>query len=116
MVADDRRGRLLGLVLPLGLGAHLDADAVGLEELGHLGVVLQVRAGGITPGVAAAAVLLAEEAGEGRAVFGREAPFLPYAPVPVLGQGLGHLDPEPVQQEVLLVAVLGEEPGRLLGT
>ena len=64
VVADDGRGRLLGLVLEAGLLADLDADAVGAEQLGHLRVVLEVGARGVAPRVAAAAVLLAEQPGE----------------------------------------------------
>ena len=64
VVADQRRGRLLGLVLEPGLLGDLDAEAVGAEQLGHGHVVLEVRAGRVAPGVATAAVLLAEQAGE----------------------------------------------------
>src|SRR4051812_23067045 len=60
VVADDRGGGLLGLELEAGVLADLDADALGLEQLRHRLVVLEVRAGGIAPRVAAAAVLLAE--------------------------------------------------------
>jgi hypothetical protein len=82
---------------------HLDADAVGVEQLGHRGVVLEVGAGRVAPRVAAAAVLLAEQAGERRAVLVGEAPLLADAVVPQLGERLGHLDAEAVQQQVLLV-------------
>src|SRR5207248_11680631 len=87
VVADYGRGRLLGLVLPFGLFADGHADAIRLQELGDLGVVLEVGAGGIAPRVPSAAVLLAEQAGERGPVLGREAPLLADAVVPVLGQG-----------------------------
>src|SRR4051794_17543838 len=48
MVADEGGGRLLGLVLPARLLAHVDAEPVGAEQPGDRGVVLQVRAGGVT--------------------------------------------------------------------
>ena len=49
VVADDRRGGLLGLVLEAGLLADLDAEPVGAEQLGDAEVVLQVRARGVAP-------------------------------------------------------------------
>lgn len=61
VVADDRRGRLLGLVLPPGFLAHVDADAARLENAGDRRVVLQVGARGVSPAVATTAVLLAEQ-------------------------------------------------------
>ncbi len=74
VVADDGGGGLLGLVLPAGLLAHLDAEAVGAEQAGDGGVVLQVGAGRVAPRVAAAAVLLAEETAQGRARPRRRSP------------------------------------------
>jgi hypothetical protein len=65
VVADEGRGGLLGLVLEPGVLVDLDADALGVEQLGHRLVVLEVRAGRVAPRVAAAAVLLAEQAGHG---------------------------------------------------
>src|SRR4051795_12637011 len=65
MVADDRRGGLFRLVLEPRLLVHLDADATGVEQLGDLLVVLEVGAGGIAPGVAAAPILLVEQPGQG---------------------------------------------------
>src|SRR4051794_20034384 len=114
VVTDDGRGRLLGLVLPGGILGAAHADAVGVEQLGHLGVVLEVRTGRVAPGVAAAPELLAEQAQQARTVLAAEAPFGPDAGVPVLGQRLGQLHPEAVQEEVVLVAVLGEQPGGCL--
>ena len=78
---------------------------------GDGGVVLEVGAGRVAPRVAAAAVLLAEQAAERRAVLVGEAPLLADAVVPLLGQRLGHLDAEAVQQQVLLVLVVGEQLG-----
>ena len=98
-------GGLLGFELEAF--AHLHADAARLEELDHLGVVLEVGAGRVAPRVAPAPVLLAEEPGQGGAVLVGEAELLADPAVPVLGQGLGHLDPEPVQEEVVPVLVLG---------
>ena len=114
VVADDGRRGLLGLVLPARLLAHVDAEPVGAEQAGHGGVVLQIGARRIAPRVAPAAVLLAEQAADGRAVLGGEAPLLADAVVPVLGQRLGHLHAEAVQHQVVLVAVLGEQGGRRL--
>ena len=108
------RGGLLGLVLEAGLLADLEAEAGAVEELPGLLVVLQVRAGRVAARVAAAAVLLAEQAVEVGAVLVGEAPLLADAVVPELGQGLGHLDAEAVEQQVVLVAVGGEELGGAL--
>ena len=77
--------------------AHLDADAVGAEELDHLGVVLEVGAGRVAPRVAATPVLLAEQAGQGGPVLVGEAPLLADPAVPVLGQRLGHLHAQAVR-------------------
>src|SRR5579875_1903034 len=67
VVADDGVGRLFGDELePV---AHAHPDAVATEQLDHLGVVLQVRAGGVAPAVAAAAVLLAEQPCQGGPVL-----------------------------------------------
>src|SRR5581483_7441785 len=71
----------------------------------------EVGAGGVAPGVPGAAVLLFEQAAEGGAVLVGEAPLLPDPVVPVLGQGLGHLHGEAVEEEVVLVPVGGEEFG-----
>ena len=67
-----------------------------LEQLVELRLVLEVGARGVAPRVARAAVLLAEQAGERRAVLVGEAPLLADAAVPQLGERLGHLDREPV--------------------
>ena len=80
-----------------------------LEQLVELHLVVEVGARGVAPRVARAAVLLAEETGERRAVFVGETPLLADPPVPQLGERLGHLHREPVAQQVLRVAVLGEE-------
>src|SRR4029077_12741881 len=82
VVADDGRRGLLGLVLPARLLADVDAEPVGAEQAGHGGVVLQIGAPRIAPRVAPAAVLLAEQAADGRAVLGGEAPLLADAMVP----------------------------------
>ena len=72
------------------------ADAVELEQLVELRLVLEVGARRVAPRVARPAVLLAEQAGERRAVLVGEAPLLADAAVPELGERLGHLDREPV--------------------
>src|ERR1700729_4364630 len=114
-MADDGGGGLLRVELPRRLLADRYPDAVGAQELGALGVVLQVGTGRVTPGVTATPVLLAEQAAERRAVLADEAPFFPNAAMPVFGQGFGHLDAQAVQVEVVLVAVLGKKTGRLVG-
>ena len=68
-----------------------------LEQLVELRLVVEVGAGGVAPRVARAAVLLAEQAGERRAVLVGEAPLLADAAVPQLGERLGHLDREAVR-------------------
>src|SRR5215831_4262572 len=45
VVADDGGGRLLGMELPRGFLADLHPEAVGADQFGALGVVLEVRAG-----------------------------------------------------------------------
>ena len=82
---------------------------VELEQLVELGLVLEVGARRVAPRVARAAVLLAEQARERRAVLVGEAPLLADAAVPELGERLGHLDREAVAEEVVLVAVGGEQ-------
>src|SRR6187399_3257408 len=114
VVADDRRRGLLGLVLPAGLLAHLDAEALGAEQAGHGGVVLEVRTGRVAGGVAPTAVLLAEQPADARAVLVDEAPLGADPLVPVLGERFGHLDAESMQQQVALVLVGREQAGRLL--
>src|SRR5436190_9742552 len=111
VMQDDRRSRLLGLVLEAGLLRALEPDAFAIEQREHLGVVLEVGTRRIAPRVPATAVLLAEQAGERGAVLVGEPPLLADAPMPVLGEGLGHLDTEAVQVQVLLVSVVGEQLG-----
>ena len=69
VVADERAGRLLGLVLVAGLLGALEADARAVEQVEDRDVVLEVRACRVAAGVAAAAVLLPEEATQARAVL-----------------------------------------------
>ena len=80
-----------------------------LEQLDELRLVLELGARGVAPGVARPAVLLPEQAGERRAVLVGEAPLLADAAVPELGQRFGHLDREPVQEQVVLVLVGREQ-------
>ena len=79
-------------------------------------MALSSRSGhaGIAPRVAAAAVLLAEQPAERRAVLVDEAPLGADPVVPHLGQRLGHLDADAVQHQVVLVLVRGEQLGRRL--
>ena len=74
-MADDRRGGLLGVVLPAGVLVALDADRFGAEELAEDGVGLQVGAGRVAEAVATAAILLAKQAGEGAPVGGLAGPM-----------------------------------------
>ena len=74
----------------------LHADAVELEQVVELGLVVEVGTRRVAPRVAGTAVLLAEQSGERGAVLVGEAPFLTDAAVPELGEGLGHLDRQPV--------------------
>src|SRR5262245_9806337 len=67
-VGDDDRRRAL-LRHQVELLCEGDADALDVEELRHLRLVLEVGARRVAPRVARAAVLLAEEAGERRAVL-----------------------------------------------
>ena len=83
-----------------------------VEQVEDRDVVLEVGARGVAAGVATAAVLLPEEAAEARAVLVDEAPLGADALVPQLGERLGHLHAEPVQVQVLLVPIVGEELGR----
>ena len=89
------------------VSAH--ADAVDLEQFGELRLLLEVGAGGVAPRVPRPAVLLAEQAGERRAVLVGEAPLFADAAVPELGERLGHLDRQAVQQQVVLVLVRREQ-------
>src|SRR5262245_31043794 len=104
---DDRRGALLGDEVELLGERH--ADVLDVEELRHLGLVLEVGARRVAPRVARPAVLLTEEAGERRAVLVGEAPLLTDAAVPELGERLRHLDRQPVQEQVVLVLVRREQ-------
>src|SRR5579875_4112933 len=78
VVAHQRHGGLLGVELePF---AHLDTDPVASEQFDGFGVVVEVGAGRVAPGVAAPAVLLAEQARQARPVLLGEAPLLADAP------------------------------------
>src|ERR1035441_8637393 len=82
VVADDGGGGLLGVKLPRRLLAALPADALGPDQPGTNGVVLQVRAGRVAPGVPASPVLLTEEPLHAGPVVGGVTPLVAYAPVP----------------------------------
>src|SRR5947209_5042338 len=97
VMADDCRGGLFGLVLPAGVLIDLDTEAIGAEQLGRFGVVFQVRAGGIAPGVPATPVLLTEQTGEGGAVFVGKAELFADPAMPIFRQRLGHLNAHTVQ-------------------
>src|SRR3954454_18094310 len=110
MSRDDRVGGLLGDQLELLGQGH--ADAFGLEDLDDLGAVLKVRAGRVTEGVAAGAVADLEHPVEFRGVLAAEPELGPDPGVPVLREGLGELDGQAVQLEVVPVGVLLEQRGR----
>src|SRR6266511_5714365 len=80
---DDRRGALLGHEVEL-LGEG-DADALDVEQVRHLRLVLEVGARRVPPRVARPPVLLAEQPRQRRAVLVGEPPLLPDAAVPQLG-------------------------------
>src|SRR3990172_13444146 len=61
VVADDGRGGLLGLVLPAGLLTDGDADPIGVEQVGHPGVVLEIGTCRVSPRVSSPPPLLAEQ-------------------------------------------------------
>ncbi len=84
---------------------------LGADQPRTAGVVLEVRARRVAPGVAAAPVLLAEQPVQARPVLAGKAPLLADAPVPVLGQSLGHLDRKPVQVQVIAIAVARQTAG-----
>jgi hypothetical protein len=111
VVADDGGGGLLGLVLPSPVSSltSMPMRPASSRSRPPMVVVLEVRAGRVAPRVAAAAVLLAEQAGEDGPVLVGEAPLLADAAVPVLGEGLGHLHADAVQHQVVLVLVGGEQ-------
>lgn len=58
VLADDRRGGVFGLVLPISVLADLDAEPLGAEQSGNGGVVLEVGARRVAPRLASAAVVL----------------------------------------------------------
>src|SRR4029078_4226979 len=74
--------RLLGYQVEF-LGDR-DADAVDLEQLRDLHLVVEIGAGGIAPRVARPSILLAEQPRQRRAVLVGEAPLLANAAVPIL--------------------------------
>src|SRR3546814_16080070 len=85
----DRRRALFRMELVLV--AELHPDLAGIEEAEKLVLVLQVRAGGIAEGVAAAAVALLEHLLHVAIVLGGEAELGAAPLVHVFGHGLGHL-------------------------
>ena len=86
----------------------------GVQQLEQLGLLLEVGAGRVAEGVARAPVALVEQVLHVGGVVAGDAQLLADPLVPVLGQGLGHLDRDPVQLQVLAVAVVGEQLGRRL--
>src|ERR1035441_5637557 len=84
VMADDGCRCLLRVELePL---ADLDPDAIGTEQINHLGVVLQVGTCRVAPRISAAAVFLAEQSGQGGSVFVGVSQFLPDPMMPVFSQ------------------------------
>src|SRR6202035_2716029 len=112
VVADNGVGGLLGVQLESL--ADGDPDAGAPQQLHHLGVVVEVRAGRVAPRVAPAPVGLAEEAGQRRPVLVAKPEFLADPAVPVLRGRFGHLDAEAVQAQVAEVLVVGKETCGLL--
>src|SRR5438270_856712 len=106
VVDDDGGGRLLGIELVFL--AEADADLLGMQQLQQLLLVGEVRAGRVAEGIAAAAIALRQHLVVVARLFGGEAQFAADALVRVFGEGLGHLDREAVQIEVILIAVVGE--------
>lgn len=100
--------------MELELLGEVDADALGLEEVGDLGAVLQVGAGAVAEGEAGAPVLEGEHVLDVGGVLAGEAQFRADSCVPVLGECLGQLDGQAVQFEVVAVGVRLEELGGLL--
>ena len=71
-------------------------------------LVGEVRAGGVAEAVARAAIALLEQLAHVARVLVAEAELGADPAVDVLGQRLGQLDAEPVQADIVLVAVGGE--------
>src|SRR5215831_17574783 len=107
VVRDQRVGGLLGDELEL-LRQHYP-DPLRAQQPDQLCPVVQVRAGRVAERVAAAAVADLEDAIQlGRVELG-QAKLLAHTAVPVLRQGLGELNRQPVQLQVVPVGVLGEQ-------
>jgi hypothetical protein len=98
---------LLGV--ELGFLADGDADAHGAQEVEQLGLVLQVGAGGVAEGISGTSIAMANHFGHGAVVLVAEAELSADARVHVFGHGLGQLDAETEQAEIVAIAV-GQEP------
>ncbi len=101
VVHHDGAGGVLGVQLEALREAH--PHPVEAHEPVQLGLVGEVRAGGVAEGVAGPLVALLEELAEVGGVPVGDPPHLPHPLVPVLRQGLGHLHAEAVDEEVVLV-------------
>src|SRR5262249_14849197 len=109
VMGDQRVGRLLGRELKLLGQCH--ADPLPVEQPHELRAVLQVWAGRVAERVPAAAVSHPQDAVDGVRVVTADAKRLAYPRVPELREGLGKLNREPVQLQVVPVGVLGEQLG-----
>jgi hypothetical protein len=61
VVTDNRRSRLLGLILPSSVFVHFDTEATSFKQRGDRGVVFKIGARWVSPRIASTAVLLTEE-------------------------------------------------------
>src|SRR4051812_18205988 len=113
MVQDDGAGALLGPELVLV--GQLDADPGGTQQLQQRRLIGEVGAGRVAEAVARAAVALLEQLAHLPGVVVAEPELGPDLAVDVLGQGLSQLDPQPVQPDIVLVAVGGEPVAGDLG-
>ena len=107
MVGDKRRRRLFRFELELI--AQLQADPCRVEQLEQLGLIFQVRTGGVSERVAAAAVVLLEELSDARRIVAGDSPFAAKLPMERFGEALRHFYAKPVQVKVIQVAIGVEE-------
>ena len=109
----DRVGRLLGHQHEILAEAH--ANLFRPQELYYERSIFQVRAGGISEAVAAAAILLLEDFANRGIIFAGEAQLLTHPLVPQLSKRLGRFNAEPMEIQVFLVSVGGSKVFRKFG-
>jgi hypothetical protein len=90
VVADDGVGGLFGMQLKSF--RDLYANSPTFKQVDQLGIIGQIGTGWVSPRVATTAVFLAEQASDGRTIFGLVAKFCPDSAMPKFGQPLSHLD------------------------